>query len=112
MAYKKQCDRTWCIRLNKALLRASQTLVNPSWVNLLPSNNEDSKLYIPEKGESLLPAIADLWFAVAKMCLSDLQRQMDDISFEDYQRHMIEISDHLSQWATKAQGPRADSRKR
>lgn len=111
MAYKKQCDRTWTIRLNKALIRAADTLVNPTWINLLPSHNETTKLYIPEKGDSLLPAIADLWLTVAKMCLSDLQRQMDNISFEDYQKHMTEITLQLSQWATKTQGPRADSRK-
>jgi hypothetical protein len=114
MAKKTQCDRTLTIRLNKSLQRCADSLTKlgyqPSWLFLLPNNNEVEKLQIPEKGTKLLPSQIEMWFTISKQALSDLQKFIDKLDFEDYQRHMRELSEELSHWANKTQGPRADGK--
>lgn len=114
MAKKTQCDRTLTIRLNKSLIRVSKSLnqlgYTPSWLFLLPNNNEVEKLHIPDKGTKLLPSQIEMWFTISRQALSDLQKFIDKLDFEDYQKHMRELSEELSHWANKTQGPRADGK--
>ena len=106
MAVKKQCDRTFTIRLKKSLLRASETLkvfgYIPSWEKTLEI------LKVPEKGETLLPTMVDLWLTLGKQCLQDL---LNNVSSDAYIKHLDEISNQLTLWANKAQKCRADDRK-
>ena len=103
MAYKRQNDRTLCIRLTKALQRCATHLpTTPPWALILP-NGEEGKLPLPSKDERLTAHSSALWLKVARMALADMiQLKQEDC--------IVEITTQLDAWANKTQGPRADGK--